>query len=90
MPEKYLREVLEELRAELDRSEAIDPETRALLHAARGDIEDALTEDLPGAQQRASTARTRIGQAIERFRGEHPEAAELLHRVLHALSDVGI
>ena len=90
MPEEHLRELLEELHSELEHSESVDEQTRELLRAARGDIEKALVSGQPDAGQQASTARSRIREAIERFGGEHPKGAALLNRVLDALSNVGI
>lgn len=86
MTERRLREVLDELHQELERSDSIDDETRALLRDARSDIEEALVE----TPEKASSARGRLGEALERFEGEHPDAVALIQRVLDALSNVGI
>ena len=90
MPQSRLREVLNELHAELERSEAIEEGVRDELRAARDEIEQALAEEPDRAVAHATRARTRIGRAIERFEDDHPEGVALLERVLHALSNVGI
>jgi predicted nucleic acid-binding Zn-ribbon protein len=89
MSERRLRQVLDELHAQLERSETVDPETRALLRSARSEIEDALDAH-PEAQARASSARTQLGQAVARFEGEHPDAVALVQRVLDALTHIGV
>ena len=89
MPEQRLREVLDELHAELERAEGLDEATREQLLAARREIEEKLGE-APDDREPAHGARSRMGEAIERFEKEHPDAVAVLQRVLQALSDVGI
>lgn len=90
MSERRLREILSELHQELERTEAVDEGVRAELRAAQDEIEHALDQDRDRAKAHLGVARTRIGRAIERAEREHIDGVEMLQRVLHALSNVGI
>ncbi len=90
MPETRLREALSELHAALEDTSAIDAPTRAELRAAHDEIEEALALDREEASVPADRARSRISDAVTKFEADHPEGVEILQRVLHALSNVGI
>ena len=86
MPTERLRETLQELRAELARSDAGDAETRESVQATALEIDAWL--ERPEPPEESWSDRLRIG--VARFEKEHPRLAATLQRVVDALSDLGI
>jgi hypothetical protein len=86
MAEQELRNLLDQLRGELDQADQLDESERDLLRTLVTDIEKrldpAVEEDIPllGGLQ----------DAIERFESSHPALTTLLSDALTALSNAGI
>ena len=82
-----LERQLEELHAELARTQSLDPKSRELLAHVRSEIESALSrsqEPAPG------TLRERLEAAIAHFETTHPVLTATMGRVIDQLSNMGI
>ncbi len=94
MPERELRELLEQLRAELAKSEALDQDVRQQLSAAIAKIEDLIghaREKPPEERSAASDSLIEtLGEARKRFESSHPTLFEVLGRVADTLAKLGI
>jgi predicted component of type VI protein secretion system len=78
---------LQELHAELARTQSVDPESREMLEHVRRDIESVLERsDEPGRR----SLRGRLEAAMERFEASHPVLTETMGRVMDQLSNLGI
>ena len=90
MPEQpHLRQMLEQLHAELQRAHAIDDRSRALLRSVLHDIEDLLERaEEPG--KRAKSLTERLREAVGGFEETHPTLTEMVGRVADALAKMGI
>jgi predicted component of type VI protein secretion system len=87
--EQHLREMLEDLHAELQRTDAIDNRSRELLRSVLGDIEDLLAQkQKPGA--RPESIIERLGQTVGVFETTHPTLTAAIGRVADALAGIGI
>ncbi|MBE7535538.1 MAG: DUF4404 family protein [Anaerolineales bacterium] len=88
MTDKKLAQLLEELHAALDATEAVDEKGRELLRALNEDIEELLerSEDV-GADD---SLLGRMREATSYFERTHPEMASALSKLLTALSNAGI
>ena len=87
MTSDHLRELLEELHAELRRTEAVDERSRELLRAVDGDIQQALERS---GEQQSETFVERLRETVDRFEGTHPALTEAVSRVLDSLVNLGI
>ena len=89
MPRTRLRQTLEELEQELERTGPIDDRSRELLDHVVGEVRELLerTEE-PEEEQRS--LRDRLSEATEAFETDHPALAETLGRLATALSNLGI
>ena len=89
-----LRETLRELHAELETQGSVDPELRALLESAVGDIQSALDGVGSVAGARDATDSTSVGDRLaetaRHFEASHPTLAAALGRVIDALAALGI
>ena len=83
-----LRERLEALRAEINRTDPDDPDSRARLNAIITDIEGWLERPQGADHQDRVTDEVRSG--IERFETDHPRATAILNDILVALGNLGI
>jgi len=86
MSSRDLRELLEALRSELDRADALDERSRALLRELDGEIRQALERSEPHAE----SVTRRLRETVEGFEGEHPQLTEAVSRVIDALVKMGI
>lgn len=89
MPRTRLRQTLEELEQELERTGPVDARSRELLEHVVAEIREILerTEE-PGEEQ--PSLRERLAEATESFEADHPALAETLGRLATALSNLGI
>lgn len=89
MPEQHLRQMLEQLHAELQRTDKIDDRSRELLKSVTDDIEDLLErKPKPGAQPESIIERLR--EAVITFEKTHPTLTEAIGGVADALARMGI
>jgi Domain of unknown function (DUF4404) len=78
---------LQELHAELARTQSVDSESREMLENVRRDIESVLERsDEPGRR----TLRGRLEAAIEHFEASHPVLTATMGRVMDQLANLGI
>ena len=89
MPERKekLRETLEELEAELQSLESLDPETRDMLAEAAADIQAALHKDDAAEHH---TISERLRDTVQEFEADHPTLAGVLNRLIDGLGQMGI
>jgi predicted component of type VI protein secretion system len=78
---------LNELHAELTRTQSVDPESRELLEHVRRDIESVLERSDERGQR---TLRGRLEAAIEHFETSHPVLTATMGRVMDQLANLGI
>ena len=100
MPERKLRETLDELHRQLAQPEQLDERAVARLEATVAEIQgalDARSEGQPAADRIAgdptSGDPTLVGEledAARHFEVSHPTLAELIRRVTDALAQSGI
>jgi chromosome segregation ATPase len=89
VPRTKLRQTLEELEQELERTGPVDARSRELLEHVVGEVREILERtDEPETQERS--LRDRLSQATEAFEVDHPALAETLGRLATALSQLGI
>lgn len=85
---KHLREMLEQLHAELQRADSIDDRSRELLRAVTNDIDAVLERS--GEAPRGESLVERLRESLGQFEGEHPALTEAVGRVMDALAKMGI
>ncbi|HTN75557.1 MAG TPA: DUF4404 family protein [Pirellulaceae bacterium] len=85
-----LRATLSELEAELRNVDQLDPESRAVLETALEEIQSALhSNTAPGSIEPHSLGE-RLQISATEFETSHPALAGLLHRLVDALTQLGI
>jgi hypothetical protein len=87
MKDNRVRELLDQLRDELDRVESLDEKGRALLDNITADIDSLLNGT--GAQPDESVLR-RLQDSIDHFKIEHPKLTMALSEMMTILSNAGI
>jgi len=98
VPEHDLRETLEELKQELDRSETLDAETRASLRETMVEIQERLEAPGPGVYTPdddedagiVERLQERLYDVARNFEAEHPTLGASVRRVVNALANMGI
>lgn len=89
MPEQQrLRQMLEQLHAELERAPAADDRSRELLERALSDIQNLLDAKQP--EKRTESIIERLRELVGTFEETHPALTEAIGRVLDALATMGI
>jgi hypothetical protein len=78
---------LEELHAELTRTQSVDPKSRELLADVQRDIETVLARS---QQPAPGSLRARLEAAIEHFETSHPVLTATMGRVMDQLANMGI
>jgi hypothetical protein len=81
--------MLEQLHAELQRTETIDDRSRTLLRSVIGDIEDLL-ERKPARSMPPGSIVERLREAVRAFEKTHPTLTEAAGGVADALARMGI
>ena len=84
--------VAEILPAELERTPAVDDDSRRLLATLADDIHGLLDDTPEGESPRHEhlSLRERLAEAVRQFEKEHPEIAGAVGRVADTLSNLGI
>jgi len=89
MGEQHLRQMLEQLHAELQRADTIDERSRELLRSVLADIEDLLErKQKPGTQPESIIEQLR--GAVSAFEKTHPTLTHAIGGVVDALAGIGI
>ena len=87
---EHLRRRLEELHAELARTDSVDPDARAALEAVLTDLQGLLARsEAEGRPEHASLAE-RLSLAGRHFEESHPKLTTTVGRVIDALAALGI
>jgi uncharacterized protein YaaN involved in tellurite resistance len=89
MREQHLRQMLEQLHTELQRTDAIDDRSRELLRSVLDDIEDLLERKQKGGTQPESIIE-RLREAVRTFETTHPTLTDAIGGVADALARMGI
>lgn len=88
MPDQHLREMLEQLHAELQQAGSVDERSRELLRNVMADIDTLLGPSAAEAQPEPLA--TRLREAVDEFEESHPALTEAVGRVVDALAKMGI
>lgn len=86
MSNQKLRELLEQLQAELARTESVDEKGREMLSRLNADIQQFLDP----ARENPETLLERLQSTMDHFEVEHPAITAALSQMLNALSNAGI
>jgi len=86
MTDQKLRELLQQLHDELERTKSVDEKGREMLNHLNADIQQFLDPAL----ENPSTLLGRLQDAIDHFEVEHPAVTAALSQMLNALSNAGI
>ena len=86
--QQRLRQMLEQLHAELQRSHGLDDRSRERLDSALSDIEDLLTRAEAGKPPESIMERLR--EAIGVFEQTHPTLTAAIGRLADTLANIGI
>jgi hypothetical protein len=86
--QQRLRQMLEQLHAELQRSHGLDDRSRERLASALSDIEDLLKRAETGKPPESIMERLR--EAIGVFKQTHPALTAAIGRVADTLANMGI
>jgi hypothetical protein len=78
---------LEDLHAELARTQSVDAKSRALLSDVQRDIDSVLERSDPRSHR---SLRERLEAAIEHFETSHPVLTATMGRVMDQLANMGI
>ena len=90
MPERRMRDSLEDLRARIEDLAPGDEVSRTLLAGIRADLDRVLAEaDDEPCKERASL-RNRLESAAGHFEASHPDFTAVLQRAADALAHMGI
>ena len=88
MTERNLGELLEQLRAELSKIDAVDETGRELLRALDADIQRLLERSEEGESDESLLQRLQDG--IDHFEVTHPNLTAALSQMLNTLNNAGI
>ena len=86
MTDQNLRELLEQLHNELERTNSVDEKGREMLSHINVDIQKFLDP----SEEDDDTLFDRIQDAIDHFEVDHPAITSALSQILNALSNAGI
>lgn len=86
MSDQKLRELLEQLQAELARTQSVDEEGREMLARLRTDLQKFLDP----TQENPESLLERLQAAIDHFEVKHPAITAALSQMLNTLSNAGI
>ena len=89
MGEQHLRQMLNELHTELQRTDTIDDPSRKLLRSLLDDIEDLLERKEKGGTQSQSVVE-RLRETVRAFETTHPALTEAIGRMADALAAMGV
>jgi hypothetical protein len=86
MTDQKLRELLQELHDELERTQSVDDNGREMLSRLNADIQQFLDP----ARENPATLLGRLQDAIDHFEVDHPAVTAALSQMLNTLSNAGI
>jgi len=86
MTDQKLRELLQQLHDELERTQSVDEQGREMLRHVNADIQQFLDP----TQENPESLLDRLQNAIDHFEVEHPAVTAALSQMLNTLSNAGI
>ncbi len=86
MTDQKLRELLQQLHDELERTKSVDEKGREMLRLLNAEIQQFLDP----AQDNPTTLLGRLQDAIDHFEVEHPAVTAALSHMLNTLSNAGV
>lgn len=86
MTDQKLRDLLEQLHSELERTDSVDDKGREMLSHLNTDIQKFLDP----AEEDDESLLERLQDAIDHFEVEHPAITAALSQMLNTLSNAGI
>jgi hypothetical protein len=86
MTDEKLRDILEQLHSELERTDSVDDKEREILNHLSTDIQKFLDPD----EDDDESLLERLQDAIDHFEVEHPTITAALSQMLNTLSNAGI
>jgi predicted component of type VI protein secretion system len=89
VPRQRLRDDLERLQEELERSPGVDPQARALVSEIARDVE-ALLDSTGGSERETESLVERLRSAAGDFEESHPALTAVVGRIADALAALGI
>ena len=90
MPKEQLTRLLDQLKEELARADALDPGARARLEELRSRIETTLASGVLTEAQADRPLREHLQQHIDQFETSHPQLTMKLGRIADLLNKLGI
>lgn len=90
MPEKRLRDRLEELQEALEEPGAVDEASRAQVGDLLRDIQAQLERSPEEREEHGPSLLERLAEVKEQFEESHPALTAAVNRVANALSNLGI
>jgi len=90
MGERHLRQMLEQLHAELQRTDTIDGRSRELLRGMVADIEDLLAREQTQGLKQPESIVARLREAVRTFEATHPALTDAIGGVADALARMGV
>jgi hypothetical protein len=90
MTKEHLNDLLQELHKELESTDAVDSENRALLAGLVADIRDVLGRPDTGASGTEESLSERLLESARDFEDSHPRLVSAIGRVADALSKSGV
>jgi hypothetical protein len=90
MDDQELRSLLEQLHAEIERSETADEKERELLQHLAADIRDLLARSEGEETPPEPSVVKRLEEAVDQYEITHPDLTMLLSKLLAILSNAGI
>lgn len=86
-----LRQTLEKLHEELQSTDTVDPQVRALLETTLSDIHQLLGEEAESAAaEEEKSLVDQLSDAADRFEQSHPTLAHTIGRLADVLAQMGI
>lgn len=89
MNNEQLRAQLEQLHAELQQADAIDPQQREMLQARANDIEQLLKREEIKPHHYTGLGE-RLSEDVAQLEASHPQITLLMRRVIDSLAYLGI
>ncbi len=90
MTKEHLHDLLQELHKELESTDAVDSENRALLDGLVADIRDVLSRSDTGESGTEESLSERLLESARDFEDSHPRLVSAIGRVADALSKSGV
>ncbi len=90
MDDDELRQLLEQLHKEIERTHSVDKKGRELLQHLGADINELLAREGGVPAQAQPNMIERLEESIDHYEISHPDLTMLLAKVLSTLSNAGI